>query len=197
MVYYAKEIPYPVNNTDDDSKFTIAVDIGGTLAKVIYLSCSSHTLKFKTVETEHIEQFIQLIHKIIRKHNGEQYEKTLLVATGGGAFKFKSLLDNEFGTLNVPIVQLDEMKCLINGLDFFIHETNGEVFTYNETDGEIPIDVQECTQNNNSTYPYMLVNIGSGVSILKVTGPNQFERVGGSSLGGGTLWGLLALIAGG
>jgi len=57
-----------------------------------------------------------------------------------------------------------------------------------------------------------LVNIGSGVSILMVTGPDEFKRVGGSSvggfpwgrcdglrpanpwlqLGGGTLWGLLS-----
>lgn len=34
-------------------------------------------------------------------------------------------------------------------------------------------------------FPYLVVNIGSGVSILKVTGPGTFERVSGSSLGGG------------
>lgn len=43
-------------------------------------------------------------------------------------------------------------------------------------------------------YPYMLVNIGSGVSILKVSGPRTYERVGGTSLGGGTLWGILSLL---
>lgn len=45
-------------------------------------------------------------------------------------------------------------------------------------------------------YPYLLVNIGSGVSFLKVTGPRSYERVGGTSLGGGTLWGLLSLLTG-
>jgi type II pantothenate kinase len=45
-------------------------------------------------------------------------------------------------------------------------------------------------------YPYLLVNIGSGVSMVKVSGPRQFERVGGTSLGGGTLWGLLSLLTG-
>ena len=45
-------------------------------------------------------------------------------------------------------------------------------------------------------YPYLLVNIGSGVSMLKVSGPRQFQRVGGTSLGGGTLWGLLSLLTG-
>lgn len=42
----------------------------------------------------------------------------------------------------------------------------------------------------------MLVNIGSGVSILKVTGPRSSQRVGGTSLGGGTLWGLLSMLTG-
>lgn len=40
----------------------------------------------------------------------------------------------------------------------------------------------------------MLVNIGSGVSIIKVTGENTYERVSGSSLGGGTFWGLCSLL---
>ncbi len=39
-----------------------------------------------------------------------------------------------------------------------------------------------------------MVNIGSGVSILKVTGEDSYERVSGTSLGGGTLWGLLSLL---
>jgi type II pantothenate kinase len=45
-------------------------------------------------------------------------------------------------------------------------------------------------------YPYLLVNIGSGVSMIKVSGPRTFQRVGGTSLGGGTLWGLLSLLTG-
>lgn len=45
-------------------------------------------------------------------------------------------------------------------------------------------------------YPYLLVNIGSGVSMIKVSGPREFQRVGGTSLGGGTLWGLLSLLTG-
>lgn len=45
-------------------------------------------------------------------------------------------------------------------------------------------------------YPYLLVNIGSGVSMIKVSGPKDFVRVGGTSLGGGTLWGLLSLLTG-
>lgn len=32
--------------------------------------------------------------------------------------------------------------------------------------------------------------------MIKVSGPREFERVGGTSLGGGTLWGLLSLLTG-
>ena len=42
--------------------------------------------------------------------------------------------------------------------------------------------------------PYLVVNVGSGVSILKVTSPTQFERISGSSVGGGTYWGLCRYV---
>ena len=32
--------------------------------------------------------------------------------------------------------------------------------------------------------------------MVKVSGPRQYERVGGTSLGGGTLWGLLSMLTG-
>lgn len=44
--------------------------------------------------------------------------------------------------------------------------------------------------------PCLLVNIGSGVSIIHVREDGGFERVSGTSLGGGTLWGLLSLLTG-
>ncbi|WAR53657.1 hypothetical protein PtB15_3B165 [Puccinia triticina] len=48
--------------------------------------------------------------------------------------------------------------------------------------------------NPTPQFPCMLVNIGSGVSIIKVTHFGKFERISGTSLGGGTLWGLLSLL---
>lgn len=75
-------------------------------------------------------------------------------------------------------------------MDFFITEIPREVFTYSETDPMHFVGPRE------DIYPYLLVNIGSGVSILKVTGRRSYERVGGTSLGGGTLWGLLSLLTG-
>jgi type II pantothenate kinase len=85
---------------------------------------------------------------------------------------------------------LEWLTCL--GLDFFITEIPGEVFTYNDAEPE-PMQFQEAHAD---IYPYLLVNIGSGVSMIKVSGPSKYERVGGTSLGGGTLWGLLSLLTG-
>ncbi len=48
----------------------------------------------------------------------------------------------------------------------------------------------------NASYPALIVSIGSGVSILKVDGPSKFERVSGSSIGGGTFMGLCRLLTG-
>ena len=76
------------------------------------------------------------------------------------------------------------------GLDFFISEIPTEVFTYSES------DPMHFLGPSSDLYPYLLVNIGSGVSLVKVSGPKQFERIGGTSLGGGTLWGLLSLLTG-
>ncbi|POI32532.1 hypothetical protein CIB84_003715, partial [Bambusicola thoracicus] len=48
--------------------------------------------------------------------------------------------------------------------------------------------------NHPNIFPYLLVNIGSGVSIVKVESEDKFEWIGGSSIGGGTFWGLGALL---
>lgn len=107
------------------------------------------------------------------------------MATGGGSYKFYDRLSNQLG---FEVTREDEMECLIAGLDFFITEIPHEVFCYSEQD---PMRFAEARPN---IYPYLLVNIGSGVSMIKVTGPQTFTRIGGSSLGGGTLWGLLSLL---
>jgi len=78
------------------------------------------------------------------------------------------------------------------GLDFFIQEIPSEVFTFNIADRTISYLPPQTPPS--PIYPYLLCNIGSGVSMLKVSAPNTFERIGGSSLGGGTLWGLLSLL---
>ncbi|ETS84272.1 hypothetical protein PFICI_02297 [Pestalotiopsis fici W106-1] len=172
----------------------IAVDIGGSLAKLVYFSREAHSrepggrLNFMNFETDRIDDCIEFMKHLQDKQlalNGSRSGDLCVMATGGGAYKFYEKIRERLG---VDVVREDEMECLIIGLDFFITEIPREVFTYSETD---PMHFKEPEEN---IYPYMLVNIGSGVSMLKVSGPRTYERVGGTSLGGGTLWGLLSLL---
>lgn len=60
----------------------------------------------------------------------EQYgpDKTKFInATGGGAYKYASLVKEKLGT---TLKQLDEMHCLIKGLSFLLLFTDNEAFTY-------------------------------------------------------------------
>ncbi|KAL9127172.1 MAG: hypothetical protein Q9217_003905 [Psora testacea] len=175
----------------------VALDIGGSLAKLVYFSQERDSkglggrLNFLKFETNRISQCFEFIQQLQSKqrtlHGSKAGEELLVIATGGGAYKYYNEMKRVLG---VEVLREDEMECLIMGLDFFITEIPQEVFTYSETD---PMPFQEPRAD---IYPYLLVNIGSGVSMIKVSGPNQYERIGGTSLGGGTLWGLLSLLTG-
>lgn len=214
------DIALPYQDAENISH--IAVDIGGSLAKIVYFTSNQSInnsqedlgpqfnkkivnngqldeitdgsisldpnqggrLNFYKIETERIDEFIEFISKLLKFYN----KKIHIMATGGGSVKFYDRLKKE---LNVQVSKEDEMECLIRGLDFFITEIPNEVFLYTEQN-----PMEFVNHSKSAIYPYLLVNIGSGVSIIKVMGPNQqdFVRVGGSSLGGGTLWGLLSLL---
>ncbi|KAJ3090380.1 hypothetical protein HK102_003926 [Quaeritorhiza haematococci] len=142
-----------------------------------------------------------------------------LSATGGGAYKFEEVFKDAIG-LGVAIRQKDEIKCLMKGLNFLLTHVPDEAFYYvfhkptrddvPETDGgdangrrEVrTVDFTPHVENNDSTslegheelYPYLLVNVGTGVSIIRVERPDKFDRVSGSAVGGGTYWGLVKLL---
>ena len=107
-------------------------------------------------------------------------------ATGGGSHKYQQLIETR---LNVKLLKEDEMESLITGLNFLVRQIENEVFTYDERRS-----VAMQFEKDSQIFPYMVVNIGSGVSILKVTSDETYERISGTSLGGGTLWGLLGLL---
>merc|ERR1719360_266191 len=73
---------------------------------------------------------------------------------------------------------------------FYYKDTKDNVDDNNESICESPFDP------DSSIYPFMLVNIGSGVSILSVKGPDDYKRVYGTSVGGGTFLGLCCLLTG-
>ncbi|OSX66974.1 hypothetical protein POSPLADRAFT_1128768 [Postia placenta MAD-698-R-SB12] len=170
-------------------------------------------LNFERFETEHIEDCIAFIQALIErsaKLNGVSIEEmrrgVKIMATGGGAHRFYELFGRE---LLVEVRREDEMECLIEGLKF-ITLIPDEVYYFSDElisavshptpallerpSPDPPKYAVTFEQHPTPQLPCLLVNIGSGVSIIKVDEDGSFERVSGTSLGGGTLWGLLSLL---
>ncbi|KAM4049442.1 pantothenate kinase 2, mitochondrial-like isoform 2-T2 [Anomaloglossus baeobatrachus] len=119
---------------------------------------------------------------------------TSLCATGGGAYKF----EEEFLTVGgLQLWKLDELDCLIKGV-LFIESVgfNGLSQCFYLENPKDPEKCQKIPYTLTNPYPLLLVNIGSGVSILAVYSQNDYKRVTGTSLGGGTFFGLCCLLTG-
>lgn len=170
-------------------------------------------LNFERFETDSIQDCVEYIKDLVERSaevNGVSIEEmragVKIMATGGGAHKFYELFASELG---VEVVREDEMDCLITGLKF-ITLIPSEVYSFSDEPllktKPSPINGLERPSPNPPQYqvkfedqpapqlPCLLVNIGSGVSIIKVGEDGTFERVSGTSLGGGTLWGLLSML---
>ncbi|XP_026076559.1 pantothenate kinase 4-like isoform X1 [Carassius auratus] len=202
-------------NLENAKRF--AIDIGGSLTKLAYYSTVQHQvakvrsfdhsakvslqetdgdplyeisvqeeitarLHFIKFENAYIETCLDFI-----KDHLVNTETKVIKATGGGAHKFKDLIEKK---LKLKVDKEDEMTCLIKGCNFVLKNIPHEAFVYaKHADSEFRF------QNTHpDIFPYMLINIGSGVSIVKVEAEDKFERIGGSSIGGGTFWGLGALL---
>ena len=141
-----------------------------------------HFIKFLT---SRMNAFLELV-----RAESLTAKRTHLACTGGGAHKFES----EFKSiLNISLVKLDEMDSLVQGAHFLIKTSSSQCFVmekpnFSEEMCRIQTDLMKTTG------PYLLVNIGSGVSILRVDGPTKYSRVGGSSLGGSTFLALAKLL---
>mmetsp|Transcript_15011 Transcript_15011/g.30519 ORF Transcript_15011/g.30519 Transcript_15011/m.30519 type:complete len:450 (-) Transcript_15011:606-1955(-) len=153
-------------------------DLGGT----------AHFFSFETRNIEELVRFI--VSHWGRPALGDKLRS--LRATGGGAFKYAHLLASDTGfRLNC----LDEMQCAVEGLNFLLAHVDNEVFSVREGfPVENGAERRQFQPPNNDPFPYLLVNIGSGVSMVMVTGHREFTRVSGSSIGGGTFWGLARLL---
>ncbi|KAF5906620.1 pantothenate kinase 3-like isoform X1, partial [Clarias magur] len=147
---------------------------------------SMHFIRFPTQD---MPAFLQMARD---KHFSSLH--VFLCATGGGAYKFEA----DFRTMaDLQLLKLDELNCLIKGvlfIDSVVPSGSPECYYY-----ETPKDTELCKQkpyNLENPYPLLLVNIGSGVSILAVYSKDDYKRVSGSSLGGGTFLGLCCLLTG-
>ncbi|GMR53245.1 hypothetical protein PMAYCL1PPCAC_23440 [Pristionchus mayeri] len=173
-------------------KGRFAVDIGGTLVKVVYSSVSppdadgSTDLLLNFRKFQSIEHCIEFLKSAWHDRDSECY----LNGTGGGSFKYAELLQKE---LAVKVKRTDEMLSLMTGCDFLLRNNEDESFTYHhEAEGLERYQYKPIEEK--AIYPFLLVNIGTGISVLKVDSPTSFSRVGGSTMGGGAFIGLGNLL---
>ncbi|XP_014217722.1 pantothenate kinase 4 [Copidosoma floridanum] len=147
----------------------------------VYQVFEGNRLHFVKFETRHIESCLDFVKANLVKVG------TNIKVTGGGAHKYAELIKCKLG---VQVDKKDEICCLIQGCNFLLKNIANEAFEF-ERRSNPEYNFQKAGPN---IFPYLLVNIGSGVSILKVESEQEFERVGGTATGGGTFWGLGSLL---
>lgn len=96
--------------------------------------------------------------------------------------------------LGIELRKCDEMESLILGLQFLCTHYPGECYYWK--DPKTDHSTKVTLDLGPTPYPCIIVNIGSGVSILLVKSDRECKRIGGTSVGGGTFLGLCALLAG-
>ncbi|CAJ0944431.1 unnamed protein product, partial [Mesorhabditis belari] len=165
-----------------------AVDIGGTLCKLVYTTVCHEEGSDRPEVLLNFKKFlnIEMCLQFLKEEWVQRTEEDSLQCTGGGAYKYAETLRSELG---VRIARTDEMQSLIQGCDFLLNNNEDESFTYHhEAEGIEKYQYKPIASD--LVFPFLLVNIGTGISILKVNSQSSFERIGGSSMGGGTFIGL-------
>ena len=150
----------------------------GTSRKQSILRC----MRFPTEKLLHFIEFLE------EKRFAIEAMPKRLPATGGGASRFQELITAKIG---ISLLVQSEFRAAVTGLNFLLETVPNEIVRYNvESDEARPVDPAE------DRWPYLLVNVGSGISLVRCDSPapGDFRRVSGSAIGGGTFWGLCRLI---
>ena len=101
--------------------------------------------------------------------------------------------------LRADFHKCDELASLVRGIHYVESFNKNECYYYTCNVPGKPTSVDSFDMKYfdlSSPYPYLVVNIGSGVSMVAVRGLNDFQRVNGTSIGGGTFLGLTTLLTG-
>ncbi|KAL9983485.1 hypothetical protein ACROYT_G005667 [Oculina patagonica] len=127
---------------------------------------------------------------------------TKMGATGGGAFRFEEKfqevrkrskvqgLDStdlahrgpiipKQETLGIQLEKYDEFECLVRGLHFINSRCDDGCYYWNNLHS--PEEAEKVSYDFDAdSYPYLLVNIGSGVGILLVESADKFKQISGT-----------------
>lgn len=187
-----------------ESEVNVGIDIGGSLSKLSVVvnkkngEAINYLRKLTNFEEINLNSdliFLSLFHTPqetsvqnekasifpVLKQLQQKFKIKKVFATGGGAEKFKEVAEKEF---HLDFVKHDELLSLVNGYLFLNNSFYDVIFDKNRNISPIP--------SSPIVFPHLAVNIGTGVSIIKVSSPNpkDIQRMGGTIMGGGTLVGL-------
>ncbi|TVU34260.1 hypothetical protein EJB05_16091, partial [Eragrostis curvula] len=177
---------------------TVGDDIvvpSGTLIKLVYTRSSGDgsdgaELRFATFEKHRLEdcfEFIRAEGLVPCKGTWSGSENIVLKATGGGAYYFA---DDFQEKLHASLDNLHEFECIVSGANILLKNIPGTAFTY--MDGKIT--TIDASQNN--LFPYLIVHIGTCVTMIKVIGNKKFEFATSTNIGGAFVFGLARLLTG-
>ena len=169
------------------------------------------TFHFSYCSTSEIRPAVQLL----RRHRLCVGAESIH-ATGGGAHKYRKLLEAELGATLLPC---NELHAVVLGICLMAKAVPDECYTFERVAdpaaaavGEerpqaiiIPSDQLGIVQpmrkihrpfanRSDDFFPFLLCNVGTGVSILHVQSETDYTRVSGTALGGGTFLGLARLL---
>lgn len=139
------------------------------------------TLHFIRFSTNQMSEFIKMA-----KNKGLAEHIDDVCATGGGAYKFEEEIKENLG---IHLRKSDELDSVIYGIHH-IDKYNSSRECYYLRNPLSDTGLEKIPYDFSQPYPYLVVNIGSGVSILAVYSPTSYSRIWGSSIGGGTFEGL-------
>ncbi|CDR94961.1 pantothenate kinase domain containing protein,putative [Babesia bigemina] len=200
-------LPFASGHATSKALKKLSLDIGGTLIKMAYCcqcnDCDAFSLVYCAQHALH-----DLLHCLERHYNIDRVShcevdrnlrrmlptmirldsdsNTQINATGGGAYKYAKLFRERLPQCQFR--QIPEMPCVVGGTES-MHDVHSCFIRYHLREGYTQLTSAVC-------YPYLIVNIGSGISILNVTSKGCFERVTGTSIGGATAHGLTNTLLG-
>jgi type II pantothenate kinase len=128
-----------------------------------------------------------------------------ILSTGGYNDKFLTFVSNVFNT-QVVKCRGDYLHFVIKALDYLNKYTNDCFFITHGNIQDRITDRGKLTEGGSKQvkqhffslkdelYPYMIVNVRSGASFIRVDGPDKWEKLCGTSIGGAFFWGVLRLL---
>eukprot|EP00127_Corallochytrium_limacisporum_P006488 Clim_evm19s229 gene=Clim_evmTU19s229 len=202
---------------------TAALDIGGSLCKCVWLDRKNDPLvPHQPHDANHtngdaadnapeipLESGEELVFRTRQFHTSaigsvldwmKYYSLRMVRCTGGGSVKFTEELTNSgvLGDgLTVNKCRKDELGSVVLGINYLLRNNPEAFLMANPETGEFDQKpFMTAKETTSGVFPYLVMIVGSGLSVLRVDDEKTFERVTGSCIGGGTAWGMAKLITG-